>query len=670
MENTLNNSKNTTSTALNSEDENKNMTSETLSIKDTDINSTDIIAVENTVDEKDQHELNFQLPEEETVLFDEDTVSSILSEDDEISTSDKYSELSKEEILSKLRYLIHETNVEESRKEIEAIKAQYYKNIRLEHDKLKQELKLTTGNEVEIEKPKDDTEEYLKELMADYKIKKAELAQKVEGQKLNNLKLKEEIIEKIKGLANSEESLNKTFAEFKILQEDWINIGPVPNTEANALWKSYQLQIERFYDLVKINKELRDLDFKRNLEQKIELCEKTEELLIATDIIAAYKQLQEYHNLWKELGPVPHDKREEIWDRFSIASKKIRQSYQDHFERIKEERNANYEQKIILCETAESILKDKNPTSSKEWTELSDNVLELQKIWKTIGMVPANVNTEIYERFRAACNKFFETKKEFYSVINDELNINLQRKTELCISAENTKESTDWRKSTELFLDLQKRWKEIGAVPKKNSEQIWKRFRAACDYFFNAKSAFYSNIDSEQKENLKKKEELIAEVQAFTPTSAQSDNISKVKEFQSRWTEIGYVATSQKDRLYNEFKKAISELYDKMKLDRQSLEISNFNSKLENIKDSGSVISLSKERSRILQQIQEKQSEILQFENNMGFFSSGSDSILKEFKKRIEKAEAEIKILKEKKKAIDLAERELKKANENNDQTN
>lgn len=670
MKNTINNLENTTSEAVNSQDENKNMPSENLSVENKETSITDIIVTENPVKQTEETEQDFHLPNEDTELLDEEVIDTELAENDGISTSGDYSKLSKEEILSKLRYLIHETNVDDSRKEIEALKAQYYKNLKQEHEKIKQELKETTGNEVEIEKPKDDTEDYLKELLADYRLKKAELTNKQEEEKINNLKLKEEIIEKIKGLANSEESLNKTFAEFKSLQEEWINIGAVPNTEANALWKNYQLQIERFYDLVKINKELRDLDFKRNLEQKIELCEKAEELLISTDIIAAYKQLQEYHNLWKELGPVPHDKREEIWDRFSIASKKIRQSYQDHFEKLKEERDANYEQKVILCEKAETIFDENNPSSSKEWADLSDKILELQKIWKTIGMVPSNVNAEIYERFRSACNKFFETKKEFYAVINDELHSNLQKKLELCISAESIKDNTDWKKTTELFFDLQKKWKEIGAVPKKNSDQVWKRFRAACDYFFNAKSSFYSNIDNDQKENLKKKEELIEEIKAFSPSKVQSDNISKLKEFQSRWTEIGYVASSQKDRLYTEFKKIISELYDKMKLDRESLEISNFNSRIESFKDSGSIESLSKERSRILQQIQEKNTEILQIENNMGFFSSGSDSIIKEFKKKIEKAEAEIKTLKDKKKAIDLAERELKKANENNDKTN
>ncbi|MDD3688240.1 MAG: DUF349 domain-containing protein, partial [Bacteroidales bacterium] len=289
-----------------------------------------------------------EIEEHEAILGEADA-----EESTEHSSTD-FSGLNNDDIIEKLRFLIHETNVEESRKAIESLKNQFYKNLKNEQDRLKAEIKENTGDDIEVELPKDAREEYLKELMADYRKKKAELNQLLEAEKLNNLKLKEEIIEKIKGLANSENPLNKTFAEFKSLQQEWLTIGPVPNTEANNLWKSYQLQIERFYDLVKINNELRDLDFKRNLEQKVELCEKAEELLLMTDVVAAYKQLQEYHDLWKELGPVPTDKREEIWDRFSITSKKIRQNYQDHFEKLKEERNANYEQKVILCEKAES----------------------------------------------------------------------------------------------------------------------------------------------------------------------------------------------------------------------------------------------------------------------------------------------------------------------------
>lgn len=632
------------------------------------LNEESVRETELKADDLDFQSVNPELDKNDTT-FDSLNMDMDDSEIEEIGNEEiiDFSTLTNEEILDKLRYLIHETNIEESRKDIESLRNQYYKNQKIQFEQIKKELKEKAGDDVEIEMPKDPNEDYLKELMNDFRKKRAEFIQKQEEEKNNNLKLKLEIIEKIKGLANSEESLNKTFSEFKALQKQWLEIGPVPNSEATGLWKNYQLQIERFYDLVKINNELRDLDFKKNLEQKIELCEKAEELLLEPDVVIAYKKLQELHNLWKELGPVPAEKREEIWDRFSTISKKIRQSYQEHFEKLKEERNANYEQKLLLCEKVESLISENIPQNGKEWTEVSDQIIELQKIWKTIGMVPNNVNNEVYERFRSACNKFFDSKKEFFNVINNELSTNLQKKIELCVNAELIQNNTDWKKTTEMFLDLQKRWKEIGPVPKKNSEQVWKRFRAACDHFFNAKSNYFANIENEQQENLKKKEELIAEILGYVPVENQNENIEKIKSFQTRWTEIGYVANSEKDRLYNDYRKSINSIYEKINLNRNSIETSNFSNRVENIKESGSTYALDKERNKILQRIKDLNAEINQIENNMGFFASGSDNIIKEFNKKIEKAKEEINLLKEKKKIIDLAERELKQKENTNE---
>ncbi len=615
-------------------------------------NTENVVPVEKDADGKETNEDDI-FGEIETETNDDDSV-------DEQETGEvDYSLLSKDEILSKLKVLIHEGDISESKKDIELLKGQYYKTQTSEYERLKEELINQTGDAANFEMPKDPTEDYLKELLADYKKKKAEYAGNLEQEKEKNLQLKLEIIEKIKVLANSEESLNKTFAEFKELQQDWLKIGHVPASEATGLWRNYQLQIERFYDFVKINKELRDLDFKKNLEQKIELCEKAEELLLETDALASYRNLQELHNLWKELGPVPADKREELWDRFSIISKKIRQAYQQHFEKLKEERDVNYEQKLILCEKAETIANAENPTTSKGWGEQTEKVMELQRIWKTIGMVPKEVNTEVYERFRSACNRFFNLKKEFYDVVNEELSINYQKKLEICVSAESLQASTDWRKSTSAFLDLQKQWKTIGPVPRKHSDQIWKRFRAACNNFFDAKSDFYSNIEKEHKDNLQKKEVLIKEILEFKPLEDQTDNISKIKGFQAAWTEIGYVSNSQKDRLYNEYRSAINSIYEKLNLSKNTIEVSNFNSKVEVLKETGELSGLQNERTKILRRIQDINQEINQYENNMGFFSSGSDSILKDFEKKINKAKDEIKALKEKKKAIDLAEREI-----------
>ncbi|MDD2634736.1 MAG: DUF349 domain-containing protein [Bacteroidales bacterium] len=618
------------------------------------LKNTDVVVSDEKNADKEKLVEDDIFDEIDTDTNDHDNVNNEETEEED------YSVLSKDEILSKLKVLIHESDIAESKKDVERLKTQYYKAQTFEYERLKEEFLNQTGDVANFEMPKDPTEDYLKELLADYRKKKAEYTTRLEQEKEKNLQLKQEIIEKIKVLANSEESLNKTFAEFKSLQQEWSNIGPVPAPEATELWRNYQLQIERFYDFVKINKELRDLDFKKNLEQKIELCAKAEELLLEADAVASYRNLQELHNLWKELGPVPADKREEIWDRFSTTSKKIRQAYQEHFEKLKEERNLNYEQKIILCEKAEEIVNAETPTSNKEWGEQTERILEFQKIWKTIGMVPKGVNAEVYERFRAACNRFFNKKKEYYEVVNEELNINYQKKLEICVGAESLQDSTDWRKSTSAFLDMQKQWKSVGPVPRKHSDQIWKRFRGACNKFFDAKSEFYSNIDKEHKDNLLKKETLIQEILDFKPLDNQTENISKIKSFQAAWTEIGYVASSQKDRLYNEYRSAINSIYEKLNLNKNTIEVSNFNSKVEVLKETGELKGLQAERNKILRRIQDINQEINQYENNMGFFSSGSASILKDFEKKINKAKEEIKTLKEKKKAIDLAEREIK----------
>lgn len=635
---------------------------------------SEIIEENKTESQKDEAD---NISEDKKIENDEIFVSEIDVEEEEKleDTQDKpeendYASLNNEEIIEKLKHLIYESNIEETRKDIDLLKSLFYKNLKKKQDALRQEIINSTGNELEVSLPKDANEDYLKELWIEYAKKREELAKQQEVEKLENLKRKEEIIEKIKVLANGEESMNKTFNEFKDLQQEWLKIGQVPAEVSNNLWNNYQLQIERFYDLVKLNKEARDFDFKRNLEQKIELCEKAEELLLVTDVVAAYKKLQDYHELWKELGPVPSDKRVELWDRFSDISKKVRKNYQDYFEKLKEEREANYKQKLILCEKVENILTENTPNSGKEWIELSEQVLEIQKVWKTIGMVPAAVNNEVFERFRMACNKFFEGKNDFFNEINAEQKDNLQKKIEICLSAESLQESTDWKKSTGLFIDLQKKWKEIGPVPRKSSDQVWKRFRQACDHFFNAKSEFFENIVKEHKDNLIKKEALIEEIKNYKPLGDQTENINKIKEFQNTWTEIGFVANSERDKLYNEYREAINELYKKLKLNKSALELSNFANKVDAIKESGSTNELAKERNRILQKIKELNAEILKIENNMGFFASGSESLVKDFNKKIEKAQAEIKTLKEKKKAIDLAERELKKKDKNDEQTN
>ncbi len=549
-----------------------------------------------------------------------------------------YTEFTKEELLDNLRDLIIEKPVEAIKDDVDIIKTCFYKIIKSEHEQLKKELVEQGVPEGEIEIPKDDAEVYLKELLADYKKKKLKYFDKLEEEKEENLSQKEDIIEKIKKLANGEESLNKTFTEFKELQKMWTEIGPVPNSEKNKLWNNYQLQIERFYDFIKINKELRDLDLKKNLENKIDLCEKTEDLLLETDILKAYETLQEYHNLWKDLGPVEVEKRDEIWERFSEATKKIRKTYQDHFVNLKQEREKNYAQKVALCERVESLLHEETPQTQDEWVKISEEIKEIQKLWKTIGMVPKEVN--------------------------EEFNKNLQKKIDFCVQAESLKDSKEWKKTSVMFFDLQRKWKEVGQVPRKDSNNVWKRFRAACDHFFKAKEEFFSQIEEQQKENALKKKELIKVVIDFDPEESQASNINKIKQIQKDWIEIGPVSIKDKEELQQKFREEIEKLYKKLDLSKTQIDSQNYKEKISRLNQAGNLKLFTEERINIVQKIKKIEDDIRLWENNMTFFNKDAKDLLSDFTNKLDKAKEELSSLENKRKIIDVAIRELKKKKE------
>lgn len=614
--------------------------------------------IEEPKPEMSEEEIPTEMPQANDT--DTDAGQNVANEEPE----EDFSKLNKDEILEKIRYFVHDSGKDDCKKEIDTLRKLYYDRQREDFDRIRKELKEKAGEGVEIEMPKDPTEDYFKELVEDYHKQRAEYQRRQEEIKEGNYQKKLDIIEKIKQLGASE-SVSQSYNDFKNLQKEWMEIGPVPAEKNKELWENYQVHVTNYYNLLKINRELRELDYKKNLEQKIVLCEKMEELLLEPSIVTAYHKSIELFKEWKEIGPVPNDKREEIWERFNDGRSKIYNSFQEYNEKQKAEREANYEQKVLLCEKIEALVADDAlPTAGKDWIVASQKVLELQAVWKTIGMVPTAVNNEIYERFRASCNKFFDLKKEYFDKMNSDLEENLRKKTELCIAAESIQDSTEWKKTTEMFYDLQKKWKEIGPAPKKHSDQIWGRFRAACNKFFDAKSQFYSNIEAEHQMNLEKKENLISEVKAYVPVEDQAKNIESIKEFRTRWNEIGYVASSEKDRLYNEFKNAINKIFETINVNRNDLELSSYSTQIEIMKDSGEVSALQKERSAIVRKIQDLTVEIAQIENNLGFFSSGSDSIVHEFNKKIDKIKNEISVLKEKKKAIDIAEREMKGIND------
>ncbi|MDR2836181.1 MAG: DUF349 domain-containing protein [Bacteroidales bacterium] len=568
-------------------------------------------------------------------------------------------ELTNGEILNRLSFLINETNVEESKKNIETLFDQYSRNQKNELKKTLQELKETHGEDAKIDMPKDVNEEYLKELSADYKKKKYDLSKEQEIVKQRNLEIKLEIIEKIKTLANGDESLNESFKEFRNLQKQWLETGLVPNRDAENLNKNYKLQIDRFNELLKINDELRKLDQKRNLTQKIELCEKAEELLIEPDVTLAYNKFQQLFASWKEIGGVPADKREEIWDRFREVGGKLRQNFNQNFEKLREERNNNYNLKVSLCEKIETLINDADITSGKKWNEISDQIVEFQKEWKLIGMVPYHLNSEIYNRFKSICNKFFDTRNEFFNKTNAEYTANIQKKTELCIIAESLQNNTNWNETSKTYRELRIKWKEIGRVPKKYADELWTRFDTACNSFYATKAEAHSNLSREYSENKEKKEALIQEILNFVSLEDQTKNLEKLKSFKNQWFEIGDVEYTESKKLYTEYKKAIDSLYEKLNLTSLNIE-RNDNKRRNDIgnKQKTGKINYKAEREKILQNIRSLELEINKIEITMSYFTKGSGGIKKEFEDKIQKIRDEISILKEKKKSIDLEERE------------
>jgi len=401
-----------------------------------------------------------------------------------------YSDFSKELMVESLQKLLDRRPIQEIRSEVENIKSAFYKRHHVVMEEKKAAFLADGGKVEEFKLPPDPLEEQYKELYSSYRQRKLEYNKVLELQKGDNLEKKKEIIESIKNLIHSQESLNKTFNDFRDLQNEWRAVGPVPQNELASLWENYHHHVENFYDFIKINKELRDLDLKKNLEAKILLCEKAEGLLLEPNVLSAFKSLQELHARWREIGPVPREKKEEIWDRFKESTALINKKHQEHFKGLKDEQKDNLEAKTRLCEQVEEIV-EKGVSSPKEWNVLSQKVIELQKMWRTIGFAPKRDNNLIYERFRKACDAFFNKKREFFAKHRDHQNENLQLKTELCIQAEALADNKDWKDTTDELIKIQKKWKQIGSVPKKHSDALWLRFRTACDTFFDSKKKHF-----------------------------------------------------------------------------------------------------------------------------------------------------------------------------------
>ena len=568
-----------------------------------------------------------------------------------------YSKHTQVELVNALRDILEEEDVDfEVKDEIEAIKAVFYKNLNESIEEEKKKFIDAGGNEEDF-KPEDDPyEKDIKDLLKKYRQIRIDFNKKLEVEKEDNLQKKYDVIEKIKGLINNEESINKTFNEFRDLQREWREIGLVPQSKMKDLWDTYHFHVENFYDYIKINRELRDLDLKKNLEAKIKLCERAEELLVdEPSILKAFNTLQKYHDQWREIGPVPREQKDDIWERFKAATTKINKKHQEFFENRKVEQKKNLEAKTALCEKAEEIIQEEI-TKHKDWDEKSKQLIELQKVWRTIGFAPRKDNNKIYERFRTACDKFFDAKRAFYAKNKESQQNNLQLKTDLCVQAESLKDSTDWKKTTQDFINIQKKWKEIGPVPRKHSDILWKRFRAACDYFFDKKSEHFSDVDSEQVDNLKLKEELIKEVQNFKPAENNDKNLESLKEFQRRWTEIGHVPFKKKDEVKVLFRDAVNKLFDELNIDEEKRNLLKFRNKMSSFSESSrGQNKMRMERDKYMNKMKQLENDLVLLDNNIGFFakSKNAESLIEDVKKKIEVTKQKIELLRDKIRVID-----------------
>ncbi len=576
------------------------------------------------------------------------------NQQDEEALTNKYESLSKEELVKTIEELVKTDDIPDIRKHIGYIKVAFRNIIKDESLDEYQKSMQKGDTTAEDEQKADPLKERFDKAFDVYKEKKALHNKELEKQKTNNLKIKEQILDELRGLIESNEELKQTYDKFRELQDKWKDIGPVPQNSKSTLWNNYHFLVEKFFDKVKINKELKDLDLKKNLETKTELCEKAEELLLENSITKSFKKLQKLHEAWKETGPVPKDKKDDIWERFKAATEKLNKRRTEFYKDLREEQEKNYSAKLALCEKAEAIAEIKSE-SIKEWQKNTEEINELFKVWKTIGFAPREVNAEVWSRFRKAIDDFFKNKRDFFKEQREKQKDNYNKKLNLCVQAEAIKDSDDWKNTTDSLIELQKEWKSIGYVSPKLSNKIWKRFRKACDDFFNRKAEYYANIQDIQKENLDKKLNLIEKVKNFDYSDDKNKNLEDLKAFQREWMEIGHVPIKEKNKIQEEFRKAIDEQFEKLNINKNIKNTLSFQTKIEKIKQSpNSDNKIRKERNYVLNKITELKNNINLWENNIGFFASSkkADVLKSEFQQKINKAKEEINILEEKLKVL------------------
>lgn len=559
---------------------------------------------------------------------------------------------SKHEVLERVKELAHSDETP-AKDEIDHLKTAFYKLLFAERE-ADQKTFIENGGDPEAYVMKtDDSEEQFKAEMGLIKEKRAKAFQQQEEEKKANLQRKQQIIEKIKMMSTSPEEANKSYNDFKALQQEWKDIKAVPAEKANELWRNYQLYVEQYYDLLNLNRELREYDFKKNLEQKTLLCEAAEKLADEPDAVSAFHQLQELHQQYREIGPVAKELREQIWARFKAASTVINKRHQQHFEELRAKEEENLTRKTALCEKVEAIAKEENKNAT-DWENHTKQIIDIQTEWKTIGFAPQKMNVKIFDRFRAACDDFFGRKAEFFKTLKENFAENTKKKKEMVEQAKALMDSTDWKATSDRLIKLQKEWKTVGMVPKKVGDQLWAEFVAACNKFFEARNAATAGTRNEEQQNLDRKKEIIAKLKELLDSTA--DNVqATLQQLIDEYGKIGHVPFKEKDKLFKEYHKVVDALYKQLNISASKQRLDNFKSSIKSMAKQGEDM-LDNERGRLMRRYEQLKSEITTYENNLGFLNASSkkgNSLIDEMNRKVNKLKDDLELIRQKIKAID-----------------
>ena len=613
----------------------------------------------------DSHDTNQPLHQEEleedkkTVEVSEETTETSTEETDAEKQPETVQRFTtKEEVLNKLNELAKDAD-NAGKQELDGLKQTFYRLHNAEQEAAKKAFVENGGAEEDFVPQPDAVEESFKSVMTVIREKRSAQIAELERQKEENLQVKLSIIEELKELVESPDDANKSYTEFKKLQQQWNETKLVPQAKVNELWKNYQLYVEKFYDILKLNNEFREYDFKKNLEIKLRLCEAAEKLADEEDVVSAFHQLQKLHQEFRDTGPVVKELRDEIWNRFKAASTNVNRRHQQHFESLKETEQHNLDQKTVICEIVETIEFNELKTFNA-WENKTQEVIALQAKWKTIGFAPQKMNVKIFERFRQACDEFFKRKGEFFKSLKEGMNENFEKKKALCEKAEALKESTDWKATADALTKLQKEWKAIGPVSKKYSDAIWQRFITACDYFFEQKNKATSSQHSVEVENMEKKKAIISQLTAIDESMDMEEAGKLVRELMKEWNAIGHVPFKEKDKLYKQYHGLVDQLFDRFNISATTKKLNNFKSTVSNIQGNGPQ-SLYREREKLVRTYENMKSELQTYENNIGFLTSASkkgNSLLTEINRKVEKLKADLELVLQKIKVIDESMKE------------